>query len=115
MSMREYPNSGYVAALEEVKTLLNEEQKAELQGILEEGGALDDIKDFLEEALPPSFPAFDVYQPSDEDIVDESMEQGEYYLVFNEDDLFDKVPKQALNSLVLSGIFPELANWSVYG
>lgn len=95
MSMREYPSSGYIIPLED-------------------GGCLGTIQAYLLKTLPSVFPPFYVYQPSDTDTVDESMDQEQYYLVFDEEELFIKLPRNSLKILRNMNLEPNFANWSVW-
>jgi len=54
------------------------------------------------------------YDEDDGDMYDD-LEHGRYYLVFEEDDLYDKVLTQAGTLLSKKGILPESKMWTHYG
>ena len=115
MSMREFPTSGYVVPLATLKTLLPTDKQEEFENTLEDLDA-EEIGQFLTEHLPKNYlPDFTIYRPSDEDTVDEPMEQGEYYAVFDESDLYEKKPTKVHAELIAKGVVPTLSHWSVWG
>ena len=124
MGMREYPTSGYVVPVEELAKLMpdNGDRYAddptpgvlvELNELLEEGDH-EKIADFLNEHLPSDFPSCTAYRPSDEDTVDEPMENGVWYAVFDEDDLYTRKLSVAGEALKKAGLEPALSHWSVW-
>jgi len=121
MSMREYPDSGYIVPLETIRKHLCERENVSVQAELDK--LLDvcefdpeSISDFLDENLPSSFPHCGVFRPSDTDTVDdELMEQGEWYVVFHEDDLYERKLSEAGEALKQVGIEPTLSHWSIWG
>ncbi len=119
MSMREYPSSGYVISLDDLTKILPEALQDRYEELLDEldDGDVDEeaIAAFLTENLSEKFPAFNIYRPSDEDTVDEPMEQGKYYAIFDEDDLYEKKPTPEHEAMLKLGIKPEFARWSVWG
>jgi hypothetical protein len=124
MSMREYPTSGYVVPVEQLRKVISgffrltldkeQELQTKLDELLEEGDH-EQIAEFLNENLPENFPACSAYRPSDEDTVDEPMEQGVWYAVFDEDDLYTRRLSEAGEALKKAGVEPALSHWSVWG
>ena len=113
MSMREYPTRGYTVNIESVYPLLTNEQTEYLKSRLEDGD-LDEIALFIENTLD-YLPDFDVFRPSETDTCDDNMQEGEFYLIFDENDLFERKPKDVLVKMIENGMQPTLCNWSVWG
>ncbi len=114
MSMQNYPSSGYVVPLTTLKTFLNEAQQAQLENLLSDGYQ-EDITEFCDRNMPEWLPSFDVYQPQEEDDVDDDMEKLLWYAVFDEDDLFVKTPSPDNLKMKSFNVDPKQANWSVWG
>lgn len=116
MSMREYPNNGYVLPLLALMQLLSESNGNKLKYFIDEDRHVDEIEEFINSILPENVPSVEVYKPSEEDTVDdEYMEHGKYYALFSEEDLFVKTPSPAMLYLQYREIEPKHTNWSVWG
>ena len=114
MSMQEYPSSGYVVPLSTINQFLTDEEQQTLKKCLRAGND-NHAQTLLSSKFPKGFPEFDFYKPRDEDTVFEPMEQGEWYLVFDEDELYIKKPTDSHMVMNSFGIKPEFARWSVWG
>lgn len=115
MSMREYPTSGYVVEASKFTDLLPEDQRAAYQEALDDQDT-ESAKNILAEHLPENFPCFsDVYRPAEEDTVDEPMETGGMYVVFDEEDMYVRTPTPGRIALLDAGLMPDLQHWSVWG
>jgi hypothetical protein len=118
MSMREYPASGYVVPIEALKAVIPADKHDEFDTLFEavlEGDDTEAFLAFLDANWPDGHPAFELYRPSDEDTVDEPMENGHYYAVFDEDTLFTKKLTPEGEKLKALGVTPEFSRWSVWG
>ena len=114
MGRREYPLSGYVVSLDDVKKVLSGAEIVDLDLLLEDG-CENELEEFLHEAFPGTLPEFTFYRPSNRDTVDEPMHQGGWYLVFDESELFTKKKTLAHEMMLMQGIKPQFATWSVWG
>lgn len=112
--MREFPASGYVVPVSDLVKLLTPMEQEKVGRLIEEGDR-DDIAKYLNDNLPGDFPGLEVYCPADEDTVDEPMERGVWYAVFDESDLFVKKKSVGHEALNTAGIEPTLSHWSVWG
>jgi hypothetical protein len=112
--MRDYPTSGYIVPLNDFNKVFNEEQQGFLEGLLEEGDT-ESITEWFGDNVPKEFPACSIFCPSDTDTVDKSMEEGEYYVIFDQEDLFITKKTDAHEALNKAGIKPNLAHWSIWG
>ena len=117
MGMREYPNYGYVVPLSKFYQFFTDMEVAIIKAKLADG--LDDyeLQEYIERIWPPTFPKFvQIFIPGDEATVDDTImfRQG-IYVIFAEDDLFEKKPKQFTKMLENVDAKPELTAWSVFG
>lgn len=110
-----YVGSGYVVPVSSLKSILTVELGERLDAILD-CGDLDDVESFVGDHYPETFPMYSIYRPGDEDTVDDLMEKGVFYFIFDADDLYIRTPKPELESLTKNGIkSPEFARWTVWG
>lgn len=115
MSMRENPGSGYVVDAYKMTPFLPESQRAAYEDALENCDR-ETAANILGEHLPQEFPMFsDVYIPTDEDTVDDPMETGGIYVIFDEEDLYVRTPKPEMEHISALGVTPEFVRWSVWG
>ena len=115
MGMREYPSSGYVVEASKLLSSLPQDQQAAYQTALEDCDT-EVAQNILSEHLPESFPCFlEVWCPSAEDTVDEPMEVGGMYVIFDEADLYVRTPTPGMEALTQFGVTPEFQRWSVWG
>lgn len=113
--MREFPTSGYVVLVSELSKLLAPMEQERLGRMIDDGENREDIAKYLNDNLPDDFPGLEVYCPADEDTIDDPMEQGVWYAVFDEDDLFVRKKSVRHEALNTAGIKPVLSHWSVWG
>lgn len=113
MSMRENPASGYVLPVECLFDKLPGLQQI-MENDHEETLNANEIADWLDTHWPKDWPQFEnVYQPTPEDTVDnDTMLQGEYYVVFDTDALYMLMPRPQLINLPQ---IPTHCRWSVWG
>jgi hypothetical protein len=114
MSMREYPNSGYLLPIKEVAHLLKTKEQIELLEKLiadENDVELEKLISQIE-LLPPC----DIWTPCDTDTVDEEeIKTGETYLVFDQDALYEMTPKNCLIEMQKRNVKPIKSSWSIWG
>lgn len=113
MAMREHPDSGYIVPLEALKAIIDEQYHAKFTQLMEDGHT-EELDEFLDEVYPEGYPSFNVYQPAQEDTVD-NMEVGELYAIYDDCDLFIRTRTDSHEKLIEAGIEPLLAHWSVWG
>jgi hypothetical protein len=113
---RQFPGSAYVVQAVKIKEHLPKEKQEKYQELLNDGDT-EAIPDWLTENWPDLWPCFEsVYCPADEDTVDgETMEQGEIYVLFGEEDLYVKTPTDELKVMNKAGINPQFSRFSVWG
>jgi hypothetical protein len=114
MSMREFPTSGYVVPVSDLVKLLTPMEQERIGRLIEDGDR-DGIEHYLNDNLPGDFPGLEVYCPADEDTVDEPMERGIWYAVFDESDLYEKKLSARGEALNKAGVKVVAAHWSVWG
>lgn len=118
MSNQENPNSGYVVPAKQIATVFRpgSEQRAKFEQFIEEDNELG-LRDWLWAGNWSSYlpHVVDVYIPRDTDTVEEPMKVGEMYIVFDEEELFEKTPSEKMTRLQSYAIEPEKRNWSVWG
>jgi len=109
MVMQEYPNSGYVVNVHDLKSIFPNQEYLDLDD--------EALEEWLDKNWGNQYPKYtSIYRPSEEDTLDqENMVYGERYLIFHDSDLYIKTPRQVLISLSEQNIFPKLTNWSVWG
>jgi hypothetical protein len=117
MSMRENPGGGFVAKVEALISLLPVENQQEAREILadwlnEKWSLCDYLCDFLPEHFPRPV---EVFMLGDEDTPDGEMERGIVYAIFEEDDLYERVPSAKLKAMEAKGVRPQFSNWTVWG
>jgi hypothetical protein len=110
--MRDIPCSGYTVLVTDFKPLLTAQQQQELDSLIEDPAAKDKICDLLA-TIPGIPPIVEIFYYGEEEFSDE-LEQGNFYVVFDESDLFEKTPKHGLTFLNSAQINPEFARWSVW-
>lgn len=113
MSMRDIPASGYIVLVDDLKHLLTADEAKELETAMEDPAAGEEICELLNSCIPGIPPICEVYYHCDEDS-SEDMERGNFYAIFDEDDLFEKTPKPALTFLNSKKVEPKFARWSVW-
>ncbi len=113
MSIREYACEGYVVPLDAIASKLSPDDCKILMAAVELEDP-EEIANILQELAPDLSPAFEMYRPSDTDTVDD-MQEGEWYLVFDRDDLYKKIPTPELKKLRKMGIDPVHQKWCVWG
>lgn len=113
MSMRDYPNSGYVVEVAEFNKLFQGELLSAFEEILDEND-VELLTQFLGDNLPPEFPHFVLFSLNDEDWADD-LESGKIFAKFDEKDLYVKTPTEALLNLENLGIYPNHTLWTTWG
>lgn len=113
MSMREYPQHGYLVPVDNFFNLLSVNTIEKVNRAIEDCD-VDAIETLLHAALPDWIPSFDIYITSDTDTLDSNMEEG-VYAIFSEEDLYIKQPTDALIKMNKQQIIPLSCNWSIYG
>lgn len=111
--MRDIPASGYTVLVTDLKHLLTDEEQKELDSLLEDCAAGEQICELLNSCIPGIPPINEVYYYCDEDS-SEDFERGNFYAIFDEDDLFEKIPKPALTFLNSKKVEPKFSRWSVW-
>lgn len=114
MSMREYPCSGYVVSASQFADRLPKDKLSKYLDALNDGDR-ETVEQILSECLSHQLPPFTVFCPRDTDTVDEPMEVGMTYVIFDEDDLYIKSPTPALVNLQAVGLQPQFCQWCVWG
>lgn len=119
MSMQSYPCHGYVMNIKSLLPLLPEASRKAAEKLVEDYDE-DSLRGLLDEELPADLPrASQVFHLSDTDGLGyrADMEQGETYVMFDEDDLYEKREKPGLAALkkATDGKGPQHSSWSVYG
>ena len=112
--MRDIPASGYTVLVADFKPLLTPDEAKELEGLLEDPAAGAEICELLNSCIPGIPVINEVYFYGDED-TSEDFERGSFYAVFDENDLFEKIPKPALTFLQSKKVEPKFTRWSVWG
>lgn len=115
MSMRTYPNSGYIVKLEELEKLASPQQLTELQAAVAESDA-EVVTDVAQDILcrnALSDLEVGCFQADDEQAAE--LELGAWYAVFPESCLFVKVDTAAGAGLKIRGVVPKLKEWTTFG
>jgi len=122
MSMRENPNGGWVVSLNDLQKFVPVDKQNELQQLIDDfalfsgGFEGDDIKDFLNPIMKElGFPEIWSVWYADEDFASDDLEQDQFYVSFDESDLFIIEPKDTYDRMVAKGLKPEMAYWTVLG
>jgi hypothetical protein len=117
MSNRENPGSGYVVKLDCLTAIIPEDDKKEIERLIEDESDGMAVCDLLDKIIPADMAKpTEVFCFSDEDVSqDPLMEHGEWYCLFEEDELYSRLEKDALKELQKVGINPELCHWSMWG
>jgi hypothetical protein len=114
MGNRHHPGSAYVVPLKDIVPYVTG-SKSVLEDIIQ-NDEWSELEEFLNENLPEEFPPIAaVYCPSIEDEWDENMEDGVMYVLFDEDDLYEKTPKKGLEFMRNLNINPQFCNYAPYG
>lgn len=113
--MRENLSTGYVLEASKLTPCFPEElqdQFTELVNDLDWEGAVE----FCQEHWPEDYPVPETFfHMSDED-TSEDIERGVLYVVFDEGELYQKIPKQKALTLALKvDAEPQIAVWSIFG
>ena len=112
--MQDIPASGYVVPANQFKPLLTSKQVKELETLMEDPSAGEEICELLNSCIPNLPPVSEVHFHGDEDNSDD-LEHGNFYIIFDEEDLFEKTPKPALAFLREKNAEPSLCRWTVWG
>ena len=116
MSNREWPVSGYVVPLIEIGGLLKKSAKNQFQEIYsvienDDDAAINWIQNNLEKGIPiPDF-----FKLTDEDTPGDEMDLGEWYAVWDLNQLYETKETTGLQQIKAAGIEPIKQNWSIYG
>jgi hypothetical protein len=114
MSMKDIAASGYTVEAESFKHLLPAEQAKELEDMLEDPAAGDEISELLNSCIPGIPPISEVFYFGGDDS-SEDLELGKFYVLFDEEDLFETKPKPALLFLREKNVKPALCRWTNFG
>ncbi len=114
MSMQDYPSSNYTVNAAKFLKLLSKAKQKEFRKILKDGDA-EDVENFLIENIKDLPPIVQVHYASDAytpDVAD--WEEGDFFVEFDEDTLFVKVPTESMKTLRKLKIEPTFSRWNVY-
>ena len=115
MGSRNVGCSGYVLRASELARVLAPDKQDEYMVLLSQDKEPEVILDWLRDNLPAG-----VVRPSEmfmtrEDIFDtDEMEMDELYALFNEDDLYMRIPTSGFTELMSRGVKPEQCSWVVF-
>lgn len=118
MAMRENPASGYVIEASKLERFFPERLRPTFHEAIENGAeAFGEFMDNNWPGIGEGLPLFEsIYSPADEDTVDgETMQKGGIYVIFEEDELFEKKPTAAMTKLRQFDAEPQHSRWSVWG
>lgn len=116
MGMRENPNGGYVVELDELKKILPVDKIEALDKLIDDFADDDTFVEFLNPIMQEmGFPKVWSVWFADEDFASDDLEQGKFYVSFDENDLFIIEPKDEYERLTAKGIKPQLSFWTVRG
>jgi hypothetical protein len=96
------------------KPLLSTYQAKDLDSLMADPAAGEEIGELLNSCIPNIPPISEVYYHGNDDSSDD-LEHGSFYAIFDEDDLFEKTPKPALTFLNSKKVNPQFSRWTVYG
>jgi hypothetical protein len=116
MSMKSYPDSGYLMKAGDLIPALPESEREKAAELLENLDT-EKLQELFREKLPENVACpFDVFAPCDEDDLGEGMEAGEVYARFDEGDLYVKQETPELKALasLLGGKVPAMNNWGIW-
>lgn len=121
MSMRNYPASGYIVKLDDLKSAIAKAlsgtgRELFLEDLETNMDDTDNMLDILGEgAQTIQLPAPEsVFQLTESDDADEDLDQNTWYVTFYEADLFVRTPTAELTRMESLKIKPELRHWSIY-
>ena len=115
MSQKEHPNSGHTVNVSEIQKLLSTEKADQLEAVLWEFDTDESLEFIKKESkrlgLPEPYWLFYV----GEEMVPGDLEKENWYILYDEDDLYIKKEKPELVKLKEKGLTPVFANWSDWG
>jgi hypothetical protein len=116
MGMHNYANTGYIVSAEKLKVLLPKNKQEKYLELLDQWEDGEAVLEFLNENMMEGIDVgpTDMFKMT-EDIESEDLEIGTIYAVFEEEDLYQSVPKPELKSLNGIGIKPEFGRWVTWG
>ena len=114
MSMKTVPCSGYVLPVRDLIPLLPENKRGLANAFLDGNDDMS-LQNVLQENLPNNVAVpFQVFTVSDQDDVNDDMETGETYALFDEADLYEKKETPQLEILKAKlGKVPTNCTWGV--
>jgi hypothetical protein len=113
---KNYSCTGYLVKASDLTKLLPERVKAKYATAVDEGD-WERAALLATENWPPQLPPIEtIFTLSDDaEFEDEGIHKGEMYAMFDESDLYKKVPTLAHSNLMVEGITPILRNWVDFG
>jgi hypothetical protein len=122
MSMRENPGSGYVVKLDDLKAAvlkaLPEAKQAQFSRAVEDAIGHSDA---LIEAISPYMKGLQlpipehVFELGDDDETGDELERHQWYVLFDESELYVRTPKAEFTRLKSLKVEPKFHNWAVFG
>ncbi|HIJ11251.1 TPA: hypothetical protein HA278_04295 [Candidatus Woesearchaeota archaeon] len=116
MSCREHPNSGLTVNVIKFQKFLSVEKLEQLDEFLGEHDCEQSLeliqKEFKRLGLPEPYWLFYM---GEETVPGDELERENWYVLFDEDDLYIKTEKPELGKLKQKGLAPVFANWSEWG
>ena len=122
MSMRENPSSGYVVKLDDLKAAvlkaLPEAKQAQFSNAVEDAGgdgdgliaALSPYMEGLQLPIPEH-----VFQLGKDDETDGELDLHQWYVLFDESEIYVRTPTAELTRLKDLKVEPTLHNWATWG
>jgi hypothetical protein len=112
MSMQSYSSNGYLVKASDLTKALPERIRAKYATAVENCEVETSnqiVEDNWPEQLPPVITIFTLADDAEFD--DENLQKGEMYAMFDEGDLFKKVPTLAHSNLLVEGLTPIFHSW----
>jgi hypothetical protein len=116
MSSREHPNSGFTVNVIKIQKFLNIKESEQLETFLEEHDCEQALELIKKECKRLGLPKpYWLFYMGEETVPGEGLEKENWYVLYDEDDLYIKTEKPELIKLKQKGLAPVFANWSEWG